>query len=73
MQLSCACECVPEERKGVAEERGGNEGENVHRFASPASAWPNSTLRSVTPFDQLVAALDDDSIVGTDNPDYPLQ
>ena len=56
----------------MAEERGGNEGENVHRFASPASAWPNSTLRSVTPFDLLVDALDDDSIVGADDPDYPL-
>ena len=33
---------------------------------------PNSTLRSVTPFDLLVAALGDDSIVGTDDPDDPL-
>ena len=56
----------------MAEERGGNEGENVHRFASPVPVCPNSTLRSVSPFDQLVAALDDDSIVGTDDPDYPL-
>ena len=56
----------------MADERGGNEGENVHRFASPVPVCPNSTLRSVTPFDLLVAALDDDSIVGTDTPDDPL-
>ena len=33
---------------------------------------PNSTLRSVTPFALLVAALGDDKIVGTDDPDAPL-
>ena len=56
----------------MADERGGNEGENVHPFASPVPVCPNSTLRSVTPFDLLVAALGDDSIVGTDDPDAPL-